>query len=557
MRLHSLFMNNFRQYIGENTIDFAGNTTEPNVTLIWGPNGYGKTGVFRAIMFCLYGDLVLEQDGFPDSDSTAELILVNEKLLERNIGSRVTATVKLIFEHTGSIFELERNVSALMGADGEDPVQEPGRVILRETDLNGNAKSPLEEPDEIEERISRILNRRVRDFFLFDGERMEKLTRYGDDQRKEIQRGIKSLLQIDALEIAIQGLKKQERYLTQMIRATASGELELVSEKLQKVNDDIAILEEELNINIDEVQRMNHREREIDQILEKVKGLEVKQEIRKKLKEEIDQIKSDQEKNKQDLQGLLELGGTYIASPVVVELKTDLDGKISRGELPTDVRETFIDHLLYTGNCICERCLENGSPERDALVRYKQQKIQPGMEAAYQLASKLTALAANSGELSNKYDSEITRYQNLKQKEEESEKELEKLNEELKDLPEATQYGVELERIRSDRKEIEDKITEQKLLLENKKEERTALEEKENALSQKDEISKKYSAQREEVAKAFSALSQIQGRYEKNVIDELSEVATQIFKKLADGNTQKSLARINVKNGFKLDICNG
>jgi DNA sulfur modification protein DndD len=556
MRLKSLYMNNFRQYIGENTIEFAGVNEGPNVTLIWGPNGYGKTGVFRAIMFCLYGDLVLEQDGFLKSDSGAELILVNEKLLEKDIGKRVTATVMLRFEHESSEFELERKVSALMSNKGEEPMQEPGSVILNEKNSIGNSLSTIEDIGKVEEKITQILSRRVRDYFLFDGERMEKLTRYGDDQREEVQRGIMSLLQIDALEIAVQGLKKQERQLTQKIRTTASGELEIVSEQLQKINIELDTLEEDLRINLDEVRRMGQREKEIEGVLQKVSGLETKQELRRNIRENLATVKSDQEKNKQDLQQLLEIGGSYIASPVVIELKTDLDGKISRGELPTDVRESFIDHLLDVGNCICERCLEDGSPERSALQRYKEQKIAPGMEAAYQLASKLTSLVAKNDGISDKFDSETTRYQLLKQRTEDLEKDLMKLNEELKDVPEVTKYAVELERIGIDRKEKERKIAEQKYQKEKKIEERKSLQEKEKVLSQRDEISKKYNSQRVEIEKAHNKLSEIQELYEKKVKEELSEIATEVFTNLADQNTQKSLAEIKIDDDFQLDVLN-
>ena len=151
MRFHTLKIVNFRQFIGEHTIHFAGVNEVPNVTLIWGPNGYGKTGVFRAIMFCLYGDRILEQDGFPKSDSKG-LLLVNEKMLEQNLGNRITTSVELTFDHEGSSYELSRKISAMMPDKDSDPLQEPGEVYLGETDPNGNTQRPIRDSIEVEKK---------------------------------------------------------------------------------------------------------------------------------------------------------------------------------------------------------------------------------------------------------------------------------------------------------------------------------------------------------------------------------------------------------------------
>ena len=55
MLLKKMNLENFRQFIGTQSIDFS---TEPdrNVTIILGENGSGKTTLAQAFTWCLYGD---------------------------------------------------------------------------------------------------------------------------------------------------------------------------------------------------------------------------------------------------------------------------------------------------------------------------------------------------------------------------------------------------------------------------------------------------------------------------------------------------------------------
>ena len=64
MILHKMIIENFRQFRGKQQIDFFIPTLpDQNVTVVFGENGRGKTGLYRAIMFCLFGERRLSQDG--------------------------------------------------------------------------------------------------------------------------------------------------------------------------------------------------------------------------------------------------------------------------------------------------------------------------------------------------------------------------------------------------------------------------------------------------------------------------------------------------------------
>jgi DNA sulfur modification protein DndD len=61
MKINKILMNNFRQYYGNVSIDL--NTTdEKNIVLIGGKNGFGKTNFLLAIVWCFYGQKIIQID---------------------------------------------------------------------------------------------------------------------------------------------------------------------------------------------------------------------------------------------------------------------------------------------------------------------------------------------------------------------------------------------------------------------------------------------------------------------------------------------------------------
>ena len=66
-------------------------------------------------------------------------------------------------------------------------------------------------------KINDVLDYRVREYFLFDGEKIERLTRASLEQRKEVSAGIRNLLNIDDLEKSISAAEKLCRELDKNI----------------------------------------------------------------------------------------------------------------------------------------------------------------------------------------------------------------------------------------------------------------------------------------------------------------------------------------------------
>jgi DNA sulfur modification protein DndD len=283
MKLIEITLVNFRQFYGRQKIVFA--SGEQNITIVFGENGKGKTGIFRALMFGLYGSTHLEQDNQKD-----EIHLVNFISLDENLNMPVDALVEVIFEANDKKYALKRT---LQGFKTREKITERVQnAELNIIDEQGNYHvDPITDPVEIKEIINDILHESIKDFFLFDAEKIETFAKTDARVKEEVKTGIVKLLQIDKLDEAIQLLKKL--YTSEKRRVLQSSQ------------------------NLD----LNRKENEIEALTNEIKSLEGKfvlkegnkiscereiGEIKEKLAENEDvrriQEKYDHEKEKRNLE---------------------------------------------------------------------------------------------------------------------------------------------------------------------------------------------------------------------------------------------------------------
>lgn len=191
MKINKLSVESFRQFYDPQEVKFAAGSK--NVTLIIGANGAGKTGIFRAMIYGLYGHQSLQQD-----DSNSKVHLVNFKRLQENTGRPVSAKVSLEFENEGKTYQLVREIAEVM--QGEK-IQELGeKVSLLSQNESGETILSLNNAKDVAEFISSILPEEVRNFFFFDAENLQLLNDLsGKSSFVQIKQNIQDLLQISTL----------------------------------------------------------------------------------------------------------------------------------------------------------------------------------------------------------------------------------------------------------------------------------------------------------------------------------------------------------------------
>lgn len=247
MQLDKIKISNFRQFAGDSTIEFG--TGEKNTTLIKGVNGAGKTGIFRAVMFALYGDYYLEQD-----TTREDIHLVNLNLLKSS-KYPVTATVTLYFTHNEVEYRINRSLTEFISDNQITTAAEEaefGKFLKEEQHF----EKITDNQDEVNDEINKILPQNIRKFFFFDAEKLDLLSdlQNGGSVAKKIKSGVYDFLQLSNLNKASKVLGDAARDQgRQLARQVGDQRYEQLEQQIEQANDDLSKLREEKQQLIDEI----------------------------------------------------------------------------------------------------------------------------------------------------------------------------------------------------------------------------------------------------------------------------------------------------------------
>ncbi len=532
-----------------------------NVTVVYGKNGRGKTGIFRALMFCLYGDRSLSQDELTGEGKKNGLNLINERTLKDNIGHEITASVAVRFFHQDKKCLVFRALTGLMKSDGVI-VQNPSdqdQITLQVTWSDGNT-SPIEkDPDKVRAFIQEILSSRLRDYFLFDGERIERLTRGTRERRDEVRKGIRALLDLDAMELAIKGLKKLASGYEKEISQKATGRLQKITEMIAEYSEKIEAFEESLKTDNSELKRCKHR---IIELSKQIEGHEVTAEKERLRKDLISQIKDKQETLvglKCDMVDRMNHSSHLLAADLLEQLLEELNLRRDKGQLPPEIRKEFVEKLLKGEACICGTLLDDShSRERECLQKFLAEHYSPGLgQETLTLYSALNKLSGAHQGLAESFNKLLLNEKRCREEIEGLERKIQLLNEEL------GQGGSSADTLVSERTSCEedkkllilkiDRAERDKKIAEKKYEE---LRKEEDKLATHEERIKRLQDKRNLAEDTRKELEIIYESFAHRIKSELALKSTEIFHQLADEKTRQDIRTIDIDENYMLDVLN-
>ena len=372
-------MFNFGRYAGKNTLDTTV-TRERNVILVRAPNDRGKTTLFKAIKFALYGDR-----GAPASS------WINFQAAAEGDGEMY---VEIVFDDGGEEYRLRRSAEFRKTPAGAE-ISTKGRSKVELFDGDGQA-TPGGSEGESRDRIDAMLPSDASQFFFFDGEEIQG---YIKNQSSHVKLAIEKILGIKELFNAAEdmrhiGVGLYDEY-SRIARSGAKNQRD--REKLARMERDLVDIQGDIDANGVSLRGAANRHRELKEALAQYESIRSVVEERDRAEAEcariergIKEVDRDLGKQRGDLGIGLLSGLLYIIDKGGVEARAPAD------ECETRTAQRMVEQHAKT--CVCGRPIDaksykvleskarRGDPPEGLLLRRFVERMlidmQPGQRAS-------------------------------------------------------------------------------------------------------------------------------------------------------------------------------
>ena len=347
--------------------------TDPmqNVTLVYGPNGGGKTTLLNVFTWVLYGTFT------EDLERPEELIHSDTWALAAE-GTTLQVRGVLRFAHGESVYEVERRLTAVKETP-EQRVNNPrGELRVLVTDERGSTTEPRNPSD----LIDRILPEQLSKFFFFNGERIENLTRHS--AYEQLADATKTLLGLEVISRAIGHLPNAEKAFREELGKLSSSEAQALERDVAQHEQSMVQIRERLATEGNNLSALEDRREAVARELTANQSSRVLQEKRNAAEKSRKDAEARQDAAKQRMREVISRDGflpfTVTLASTVRERFSDLE---ARGELPAPIKGPFILELLERGTCICGSPVHVGSPTRTRLEAFLKTAGSPELESLW------------------------------------------------------------------------------------------------------------------------------------------------------------------------------
>jgi DNA sulfur modification protein DndD len=553
MILERLDLKNFRQFRGIQTLEFA--RDGKNVTVIFGENGRGKTSIFRAIMFCLYGDRRLSQDG---AVGDKDLHLVNTAELEERVdipAAPVEAYVGLRFSHGAHRYELRRALYSIRDNNGAI-LEELGDARLSIFAPDGNCKVE-NDPERIGDLVNQVLDRRVREYFLFDGEKIEHLTRASAQHKREVSKGVRNLLSIDALEVGIRAMRHLCKDLDSDLKQRATGEYLRVIVRITEISDRLEILEKDIARKEEELERASSERHDVEKKLEQYREIRGLLEHRRSLEEQKQEVQQKIDSILQEIKANTAKSSFLLCKDAIETVFSHIDERRSRGEIPPQIRKDLIEKILDDGACICGRGISPDTEPYRRIHQWLEKADDPVVQnATLELWRHLATTMGRFDHIQETAEKLLLGYANAKSSLQQVRRDLSTVNDKIgtsarKDAAELENQRKQIEkdviRLTVERNKLEDEVeqlsSEQEMLLSQRKQ-----------LEQQEELRNELTDRASLASQALEALQAVFSEFTREARDKIAADATEVLHELLDEDSRREFSRIVVNDDYSLQI---
>ena len=357
MRIERIVLKNYRQF-KDVAIDFQ-RAADNDLSIIIGENGTGKTNILNAINWCFYGDE-------PHlSRKSQQQPRVNMAALEdAEDGRDVNIQVEVwMVNAEGEKFRFQREEQYRVYRDQPQPSRQDSKfkVLILASNEEGNSEI-IEDKDVANAFVERFVPKDIREFFFFDGERLDDY--FKEAAASNVRHSVSVISQINVLEEMERKLKE----LRNELRKQAGKE-----------NPDIETIRKGLEEKERELEEKKKREEHCKQ--EQVKARKAKDSIGEQLRgaPDVDKLQEEKEglktrkknREKHRVERGREKRDHLFEAAILIGLWDAIEKSINiideerkRKRIPPPIHSDVLRDAIEKGECvICGRPLE-GESER-------------------------------------------------------------------------------------------------------------------------------------------------------------------------------------------------
>ena len=333
---------NFGRYGGRHFLDTSV-TADRNVILIKAMNDRGKTTLFQAIKFALYGDNGLDR-------KTASNWINMQKASEED----GTMYVEIKFEHEQKVCRLKRSIKFRKTDKGKE-IETIGNSIV---DVYVDDKPIMIEDSDLNKKdwIDTILPKDASQFFFFDG---EEIKRYIQQEETQVKQAIEKVLGIKELLNAKEDLTEiysrfQIDYNKNIKRHNKD---ERVQNQLEELYQEIKSVEQNIEITTNSLIDAQRRKSDLVKDLEKHQAIKNIVEERKEVESKLNDLKKSLKMDRKNLTTNCGNLGLVLTSSLLDMINNTEEDPPSKDRWQSDVIKFIMNNNL--DNCVCERPIDD------------------------------------------------------------------------------------------------------------------------------------------------------------------------------------------------------
>jgi DNA sulfur modification protein DndD len=429
MRFKSLELENFSSYYGKHKVVFNTSKEKP-ITIIVGGSGEGKTSIFDGLNWGLFGDLY--ESTLKDESQKEILDYVNVSALgiakKNDEAVEMSSTVN--FEHENYEYRVQHAICVMPRGDKKEITDKS--AVLYKVHPNGNA----ERIANIESFLNEILPNNVRDYFLFNGDRINKLAMPGSSG--EIRDGIYRVVDLEILQNGYDHLEAVARKYRKEAVSNARGEMANIEEKYERAYQELDNLEKKRENQKTERRAIEDNIEIVEAKLREMEGVKKDQNKRDVLNERYKNMRSSLKSLIQEIRNTASIAILSNTIPSIDMLLTELDKKREKGEIPSTISTSLLKDILEIKRCICGSEFHEGDVLFAELKR-RLEKEQDKLTTGHDLLDLFYDLGTAKNQIENainKLPNLETKRTDLEQKSLEISKDLKTILERLQDQPE-------------------------------------------------------------------------------------------------------------------------